>query len=62
MSLLFRGIQWTDCRGAVGGSVYEGLWSRERKSCYSSREVLLLLRIMRAEETDVESSFVRLLA
>jgi hypothetical protein len=61
MSLLFRGVQRTDYRSAIGGSIYEGLWSRERKSYYSSREVLLLLRIVRAKETDIESSFVRLL-
>lgn len=59
MSLLFRGVQLTDCRGAVEGSVYEDLRSRERRSYHGSREVRLLLHIMRAKETDVESSFVR---
>jgi hypothetical protein len=62
MSLLFQGVQRTDCRDAVRGSVYEGLRTQGRKSCYGSREVPLVLHIMRAKGTGVESSFVQLLA
>jgi hypothetical protein len=49
-------------RSAIGGSVYEGLRTRGRRSYYGSREVLLVLYIKRARGTDVESSFVQLLA
>jgi hypothetical protein len=51
-----------DYRSIIRGSICGGLRTRGRKSYRGSKEVPLVLHIMRARGTGVESSSVRLLA